>query len=459
MHPYLSGPYRPVHDERTDVDLPIEGELPADLSGMFVQNSPNPRFSPRGRHHWFDGDGMVHGVALSEGRATYRNRYVRTRDFERETEANGPLWAGILDPFDPDSPLGPDKDTANTDLVFHNGRLLALWWLGGTPVELSIPELETLGEPPYGLDCGMLAHPKVCPETGELIFLDCDLYARPYLRYGVVSADGTLAHRIDIDTPHASFFHDIAITPNFTIIPDLPLRWDPSRLDQGKRRVAFDADRPARFGVIPRHGEADAIQWFEVPACYIFHTVNAWEEGDRIVLVACRVDNPIPTRPPGEEPDVPRLAFIRLEPYLVRWTFDRTTGAVTEEQLDDLACEFPRVDPRRLGKPSQTCFAQRLAREPTLFFDGVSKVDLRTNTRTERSWGDGRVGSETIVVPRPGSTDDDDAWLIAMIVDRTDDTAALEVLDAQTLERACRISVPRRVPVGFHTHWAPFATA
>ena len=43
-------------------------------------------------------------------------------------------------------PGGPFKDTANTDLVFHAGRLLALWWLGGPCYQVALPSLETVGQ-------------------------------------------------------------------------------------------------------------------------------------------------------------------------------------------------------------------------------------------------------------------------------------------------------------------------
>jgi carotenoid cleavage dioxygenase-like enzyme len=77
--PYLEGPFAPIDAEITADDPAVIGEIPRDLSGMFVRNGANPRFEPIGRYHWFDGDGMLHGVHLADGRATYRNRYVRTR--------------------------------------------------------------------------------------------------------------------------------------------------------------------------------------------------------------------------------------------------------------------------------------------------------------------------------------------------------------------------------------------
>ncbi|MBV8681471.1 MAG: carotenoid oxygenase family protein, partial [Caulobacteraceae bacterium] len=77
QNPYLSGNYAPVADE-SDFELKVQGEIPAGLAGAFYRNGPNPQFPPRGNHHWFFGDGMVHAVFVEDGKARYRNRYART---------------------------------------------------------------------------------------------------------------------------------------------------------------------------------------------------------------------------------------------------------------------------------------------------------------------------------------------------------------------------------------------
>ncbi len=458
---YIDGIYAPVDDELAVGDLAVEGELPAELRGMFVQNSPNPRLRPEGAYHWFDGDGMVHGVAIGDGRAGYHNRWVRTEAFAQEEAAGRPLWRGILEPMREDR---LEKDTANTDLVWHGGRLLALWWLGGVPYELATPSLQTVGPIDFGgtLRGGVASHPKVDPVTGELIFFDFDVQRAPYLRVGVASPDGRVTHATEIDIPGPRLFHDIAITERHTILLDLPMTWDAERLAAGKRRVRFERDTPSRFGILPRHGAGGDVRWFEAPACYIYHTINAWEEttasgGTAIVMTGCRIDDPIPRTPPDAEPTTPRLAFLRLEPYLTRWRFDLETGAVTEERLDDVPTEFPRTNDDRLGRPTRWGYAPRIAAEPTLLFDGVLKYDLDDGRATRHVWGEERFGSEVVFVARPGAADEDDGWLLSLVLDRAADRSELVVLDARDLAAAplARVRLPRRVPVGFHAHWVP----
>ncbi len=459
---YMDATFAPVTDERTDVALPVIGQLPSELSGVLVNNSPNPALDPGPSYHWFDGDGMVHAIHFDGGRATYRNRYIHTAGLDAERAAGQRLWRGLLEPFDPTCPRGPDKNTANTDLVWHNGKLLALWWLGGEPYTLSLPDLETIGAEDFGgtLTCGIAAHPKVCPSTGEMIFFDYSPYRPPHLQVGVASADGRVTHHLPIHEARPSLFHDIAITRNHTILLDLPMLWDPSKLAQGKRRVRFARDQPGRIGVMERHG--DRVRWFEIPPCYSYHTINAHETQDAagdtvITLIACRIEDPIPTTPHAAEPHIPRLHFLRLQPFLHRWTINLGTGQVTEEQLDDVPTEFPRMNDRFLGGPARLAWSPRVARSPTLLFDGFITYDLQTGSGTATDYGEGMVGGETVFAPRAGGTDEDDGWVVVFVNEASGARSEARVYDARQpgSPPVARVQIPRRVPTGFHAHWVP----
>ncbi|MEL6346165.1 MAG: carotenoid oxygenase family protein [Myxococcota bacterium] len=456
---YHTGLYGPVSDERTDEDLAVEGALPDALAGVFAQNSPNPPFGPPQPYHWFDGDGMIHSVQIADGKATYRNRYVQTHAYTAAQAAGQIPSPGILSPFDPANHR-PDRNTANTDLIWFNGSLQALWWLGGEPYALSLPDLQTHGVETLHdtLSIGVAAHPKVDPRTGELIFFDYSAYKKPYLRYGVASADGRLVHHQDIDIPLPSLFHDVAITENHTILLDMPMMWDPNKLTQGKRRVRFDPDRPARLGVLPRHG--GDVRWFLAEPCYSYHTVNAWEwnndQGDdMITLLACRIENPIPTTAHEDEPHIPRLYFLRMNPVLHRWDLNLRTGLVKETQLDDVLTEFPRMNDNFLGVKSRYAYHPTVAPRTTLSFDGVIKYDLETGGKTRFSLSDGFLCGEVVFAPRPESDVEDDGWLVMMSAHPETGESALLVLDATDVAAGpiARVPMKRRVPFGFHAEW------
>jgi len=447
---YRQRTYTRVDDERTDRALRVTGTIPTALRGSFVQNSPNPRFEPNGLYHWFDGDGMVHGIHFADGGASYRNRYIRTAALSADEAAGKSITAGILEPFEGGR---PDKNTANTDLIAHNGKLLALWWLSGEPYALSVPNLETIGIEAFGQPepFNMAAHAKVDPRTGELVFFDYSPYGDPFLRYGTVSATGQLTHAHTVPLDRPALLHDCAITQNYTVLLDLPLMWDPKALGAGTRRVAFERNAPARFGIADRQGTE--VRWFSTGACYMYHTVNAWEEGDEVVITGCRIEDPIPRVPHEKELHIPRLFFLRLEPYLHQWRLNLATGEVQERQLDDRCTEFPRMDDRFLGQRSRYAFHPRVAPEPTLLFDACVRYDLERGTAIHHAYGAGRFGGETVFAPRPGGTEEGDGWVLTFVTDRRSETSDVVLLDAGTMTEVARVHLPRRVPTGFHAEW------
>lgn len=447
---YREGIYEPVDDEVAVGGLKTSGSIPADLNGVFVSNSPNPRYETR-LHHWLDGDGMLHAVQISNQTASYRNRWVQTNAFRAETTAGRALWGSVMARPDFRNPLGPIKDTANTDVTFHAGRLLALWWLGGEAYIVDLPDLETRGV--YDLGCGqkMAAHPKVDPLTGEMMFLNHSPLSSSF-EYGVASADGTLAHVATVELPGARLHHDIAITEHYTVLLDTPMMApDPRAVARGGVRLRYSHDAPSRLGLIPRHGRAEQIRWFEVPPCFVYHAVNAWEEQDKVVVLACR--NP----PSTVDPAFDNLAGLILRARLCRWTLNLTTGVAEEEDLDDLPTEFPKTDDRSLGQRTRYSYQSHIHASPTLLFDAVFKYDTDTGKRWEHRYPAGWFGGEAVFAPRDGSTAEDDGYLLSFVIDRATGRSQLYVLDAQHLDSApvATIELPRRVPAGFHAHWVP----
>ena len=151
--------------------LKISGELPRDLNGTLYRNGPNPQFEAPGAH-WFVGDGMLHAFHLENGRASYRNRWVRTPKWLAEHDAGRALFGGFGRRL-PDAPASVPADggAANTNIVFHAGRLLALEE-GHLPTEIEPGTLNTEGYCTYGgaISGPFTAHPKIDPATGEMVF-------------------------------------------------------------------------------------------------------------------------------------------------------------------------------------------------------------------------------------------------------------------------------------------------
>jgi carotenoid cleavage dioxygenase len=451
VNPFLEGNFAPVHSEIIDDELTVIGSLPSDLSGMFVRNGPNPQFPPIGQYHWFDGDGMLHGVRIKDGKASYLNRYVQTRGFKTERDEGRAIWTGILGPSGPDNPYGSFKNVANTALTWHAGKFLALWE-GGAPHAIQLPSLETVGEYTYNgkLECSFTAHPKIDPVTGEMMFIGYSMFARPFLQYSIVSPEGELLRTVPIDLPVGVMMHDFAITEHYTIFMDLPVTFRLERMQRGEPGLMFEPTRASRFGILPRHGDNSSIRWFESPACYVFHTLNAYESDDEVVLVACRMNSTTvlmsDQTPIETEGDIARL---------YRWRFNLNTGTVREELLDERASEFPRVNEQLLGRPMRYGYAALFCAPPMPLIEGLIKYDFSNGNSQTHEFGAGRYGGEAVFVPRPGATAEDDGWLMTFVHDEGSGMSELVVVNAQdvTASPVARVIIPQRVPYGFHGAW------
>ncbi|MEE4359998.1 MAG: carotenoid oxygenase family protein [Pseudomonadales bacterium] len=465
-HPYLNGAWTPNRNEYDATDLEVIGEIPADLDGIYLRNTENPLHQPLGRYHPFDGDGMIHAMRFEGGRATYRNRFVRTRAFAAEQEAGRALWAGIAEhPARSERPgWGAReglKDASSTDVIVHAGRALSTFYQCGEGYRLDPHTLDTLGIEAWTPIDGISAHPKVDPVTGELLFFNYSKHA-PYHHYGVVDRDNRLVHYTAVPLPGPRLPHDMAFTPNWTILVDLPLFWEPALLAKGQHVPVFHPDLPTRFGILPRYGTAEQVRWFEAAPTYVLHWNNAWEDGDVIELDGYFQEQPSPPplahAPAGLGTLMAGIDGHSFRPRLHRWRFDLRTGAVTETRLDDRTLEFGTIDQRRAGRHARYRYSATL--EPGWFlFDGLVKHDLETGRSWTLPFGPGRFGSEAPFAPRVGGVDEDDGYLVSFITDMAADRSECVVIDARDIEAGpvCRIVLPERICSGTHACWADAA--
>ncbi len=463
-NPYLLGAYAPVFEEIVDNNLKVIGEIPRDINGIYVRNGPNPKFEPKGHYHWFDGDGMLHAVHIENGQATYRNRWVRTKNLATEEAAGHSLWQGLMGklaanmhlPFNRGVPL---KDTANTAVAFHDGKLLAGWYMCGDLYEIDPITLETKGVQDYKgtLTSKAMAHVKVDEHANEMMFFDYEL-TQPYLAYGVINGNGTVKHFTKIPTPGPRIPHDLGITEHYSILMDLPLIYDLQLMMKiGRAIPVFKRDMPSRFGIIPRFGEPQDVKWFEANPCYIYHTINAWEEGDEIVMDCCVNDDPTPQKelPKGASAVEKLNEYLRLKAYMHRYRFNLKTGETKEYRLDDLVTEFPLMNSQYLGRPSRYSYNQRFDLSQTLRFDAIVKYDTKSDTSQTFEYGKNKFGSESPFIPRENAQSEDDGYVISFVTDAVEGTSEVVIVDAQHMnqEPLARIQLPQRVPLGFHGCW------
>ncbi len=449
--PYLLDEYRPVSEETPAVALEtIEGAVPRALHGSFVRNGPNPRFEPLARHHWFDGDGMLHAVRFEDGVARYSSRYVRTDDFGAETAAGQGLFRGLLESVF-DNPEQRGKDTGNTDVLSVGGELLTTHYQCGAGWRVDPVTLETRGRLAH--PTRLSAHAKVDPRTGELLFFDYQKRP-PYLTVGWVGDDGSKVVELPVDEP--VFPHDMTFTPGHAIVMAPPVVQSEAHARAGRWGALMDKTRPFRFFLVPRAG--GATRTFEASPCYLYHVINAWEseDGHLVHLIGFRCPELFAGIDPDDGPYAVMMANLRLRAQLHRWTFDLRTGQTSETQLDDRCAEFPTTDDRRLGVQTKFGYAMRIPDTRRVKFDAVLKYDLNDGSLLgAHAFGEGRSGSEAPFAPTgPG---EDEGYLVSFVSDPREGRDEVVVLDAPTMRPVARLALPHRVPVGFHACWCPAA--
>ncbi len=443
-NPYLEGNFAPVMVEHTVSLLDVEGSIPPSLEGLLVRNGPNPALAPDpATYHWFSGDGMVHALELRDGQAvSYQNRWVRTRKLAAAV--------GTRPPRGPEEPIdGP----ANTHVVWHAGRLLALVE-SGLPHTLST-DLETVRVEDFdgALASPMTAHPHVDPESGAMAFFGYDVFGPPFLRYHEMDASGMLVHSTEIEVPRATMQHDFGVTASRVVFMDLPVVFDLDMAVAGSSLpFRWDPTAGARVGVLERGTDGADISWVSIDPCYVFHVMNAYDDGDGVVLDVLRYARTF---------DLPGGGLLGSTlPTLERWEVDAQAGTVKTSALDDETVEFPRIDDTLAGRPYRYGYCTVVRREGGVdALTGLIRYDLARDEARRWDPGPGLAPSEPIFVRDVDGRADDEGWVLAVVYDPARDASDVVILDASAFggKPDAVIHLPCRVPFGFHGSWVPAA--
>ena len=438
--------------------LKITGELPRELNGTLYRNGPNPQFDSPGAH-WFVGDGMLHAFHLDEGRASYRNRWVRTPKWQAEHDAGRALFGGFGRKL-PDAPPATTNDggVANTNIIFHAGRLLALEE-GHLPTEIEPGTLNRTGYCDYnGAIAGpFTAHPKIDPRTGEMVFFGYNAAGplTPALSFGSVNASGVVTRFERFESPYASMVHDFIVTENHLLFPILPITGSMERAMRGQPPYAWEPEKGAYVGVMKRNGSVKDLSWFRAENCYVFHVMNAWEEGSRIIADVMQFEEaPLFTHPDGSPTD-PAKSRARY----CRWTFDlaANTDRFAQTYLDDLTGEFPRIDDRRAGLASSHGWYACANPELPMFgaLSGIVHVDGNGKRLGNYLLPAGDTISEPVFVERGKDAAEGDGWLLAVVWRARENRSDLAVFNATDVEAGpvALVHLGHRVPDGFHGNW------
>lgn len=437
---WQQGNYRPVSEEVTVTELKVEGSIPPELNGLYVRNGTNS--STGVAEHFFGGDGMIHGVRLENGVAKwYRNRYVDTPLYRKE--------AGSF------SMPKPENTTSAVSLLYHGGELMSLGEFG-YPYLIDPNDLSTKGTHNYDgqLTGNMTAHPRIDPDTGELLFFGYNV-VEPYLTYMRADAAGNMLQVEPITMSGPSMIHDFAVTRDYVVFMEMQVRFSwLSAVTGSALPFKWDDNAPCRFGVMPRTGKDADVKWFDIPSCFVFHIMNSFQRGDTVVVDAARYDHLW----------VKNSHDFFHPARLSRFSMNMKTGNASVERIYDGAMEFPQVNRELWTKPYRYGYSlvvdeendspERIAHAES----GLRKYDLQTGEVDSYLPGPGLAPGEAVFIPAQESGGaEDEGYLASYLYDKNTDTSAFCLFDATRVAAGPIASVPLpvRVPVGFHGVWVP----
>ncbi|CAN5568673.1 carotenoid oxygenase family protein [soil metagenome] len=435
VNPFLVANFAPVSAENVITNLTVSGAIPEELEGRFLRIGPNPTGKINAKqYHWFMGTGMVHGVRLKGGKAEwYRNNYVLTDNAARDLKRKQLAY-----------PRKTHGGSVNTNVLSIGGDLYALVEAGALPMKLD-GNLQTTAYSDFDgtLKGAFSAHPRRDPLAGELHILAYEPMKK-HIDYLVVDKAGHSRTAAQIAAPHQPMIHDTAITPSFVVVLDLPMTFDVVTAMSGKFPYVWNRKHEPRIGLLPRNGDVGSLTWFEAPQCYVYHIMNAFEDGEKVVVDVIKNSTYFDASAAKRE----------IKQFnLVRWNLDLSTGQLTETQLAEQCVEFPRLNDSFIGQNYRFGYTAQFTAD--LKFGSAYKHDLISGETIEHSFGEGRATMEPVFVAKANAKSEDEGWLLSYVYDQNTDRTDVVILDAQDFSGApvATIHLPVRVPFGFHGNW------
>ena len=456
----------------------IEGEIPPELNGTLFRNGPGLLDVDGHKiHHPFDGDGMISAIAFSNGRAHFRNRFIRTTAYVEEQAAKKILYRGVFGTQKPGGWFANAfdlrlKNIANTNVIYWGDKLLALWE-AADPHRLDPFTLETLGKESFN---GVLAdgeafaaHPRFDPssqfDNGKPSLVNFSI--KPGLSTTItifeLNSAGEVIRKHAHSVPGFAFIHDFAITPNYCIFFQNPIAFNPIPFVLGMRGAAecikFQPHQPTRIVIIPRDRQK-SVQVLETHSGFVFHHANAFEQGEEICIDSICYESFPEVEP---QSDFRQVDFDALKPgQLWRFHLNLSDKSVSRGLLESRCCEFPSIHPQNVGHPYRYLYMGAADGEAgNAPLQAILKVDLESKERQLWSIAPRGYVSEPIFVARPDGKSEDDGWLLTVVYDSAHHRSDVVILDALDLHKGAiaRLHLKHHIPYGLHGSFAPTSFA
>lgn len=452
----------------------IEGQIPLELSGTLFRNGPGLLdIAGTPIHHPFDGDGMISAFSFKDGKASFRNRFVKTQAYLEEQAAQKILYRGVFGTQKPGGLLNNIfdlrlKNIANTNVIYWGDKLLALWE-AAEPHSLQPDTLETIGidyldgilQPGDSFSAHPWVDPSCVMDNGAPCLVNFAISPGLSSKITIfeLAPDGKLLRRHSHSVPGFSFIHDFAITPNYCIFFQNAVNFNPLPFVFGTRGagecVDFQPDKPTKVVIIPRDLINPEVKVLEVKSGFVFHHANAFEQANSIVVDSVAYASLPQVQP---EANYKEVNFDALDPgQLWRFNFNLETGAVERQLVEPICCEFPVVHPDRVGRDYRYLYIgaahQDTGRNAPL--QAILKLDWQTGKTISHSFAPHGYVSEPIFVPHPQGATEDAGWVLTLVYNGKNHRSTLAILDAQNIagEAVALLHLKHHIPYGLHGSW------
>ena len=435
----------------------LSGRLPPDLTGVLWRNGPaeHDRFGHR-YGHWFDGDGMVQAFTFTRDGVSHRARVLDTPKRRRETAAGKrllPTFATL--PPDVAPFMAPDDmNAANTSVLAHGGRLMALWE-GGSALEFDAETLAAGDFVAWRTDltgAPFSAHPKV-EADGTCWNIGCVTFPRPMLLFYRIAPEGRLAAFNALPVDPLGMVHDCVVTRRHLVIVVPPFVVEPARFAAGPISFldahAWQPELGTRVIVVDKE-TLSPVRRHELPAGFHFHHGNGWEEADGTIhLDLCQAADPMFAIRDLRAVMEGDWRFPSAHPHYHRMVL-RPGGAATVEQVAPRVADFPRIDPRRTGLRHRALFALTGAEVGGWPLSRIDRIDPDRGPVDGWSYPHHLIPEEHVFVPLGEA--ESDGWLVGPFLDLERRASGLSVFDAGHLADGplWQGILPYLLPLGLH---------
>jgi carotenoid cleavage dioxygenase-like enzyme len=456
-------------------DCEIEGKIPSAVEGAFFRVGPDYQYPPNPKNIPFDGDGHMSMFRITQGRVDYKDRFIRTQRFKAQDEAGRALFGVYRNPFSDDPSVAKvSRGTANTHVMFHHGKLMALKE-DSPPVVVDPVTLETTDD--YYTLKGKLpgqtftAHPKIDPVTGEMIAFGYEAKGLGTDDISVFAIDktGNIGWQAWVKVPYVSMIHDFTVTQKHIIFYVMPMALAMDQMKQGGVHWAWDSSLPTYFGVLRRGGDGKDVRWFKGPERCATHVMSGFSDGERVYVdVPMAMRNQFAFFPHAHEKFDPQLAQTRMTRLSVDLSKKSARDYRMEELYPGVTGELPRIDERYLTLPYKTGFLMvsdpTKPRHPKAPQGRMSNCYVRMDHDGRKTStffaGDSSSLSECVFAPRSANAPEGDGYIMG-IATRTLEGGRTDLVIVDTAQMdagpVATVKLPLRAPGQIHGWWSSAA--